>query len=227
MGVDFVLHTLPISIRPEVIIAELNDIQQDRNLSGLIIQLPLPEKLYSPKVLNNIQPEVDVDFLSEASMGKVVMGTNEIEPPTTGSILTILRELKVKLAGKHITVVGMGALVGKPLSMLLEHEGASVTTCNSQTKDIPKKCRQADIIVSCVGKKDLIRGSMVAPGAIVIDAGFSFFKGKSYGDVNFEEVKKVAGFLTPTPGGVGPITVALLLQNTVYSAEQKLKHLDY
>lgn len=222
VGVDFVLHALPANIAKEKLIDELKKIQADKNLSGLIMQLPIPEKLYVPEVLDAIGVHVDVDFLSEASMGQILMGTNKIEPPTPGSILAILRSLKVKLVGKDVTLVGMGTLVGKPLSMLLEHVGASVTTCNSKTKNITDKCRRAEVLVSCVGKKDLIRGNMVKPGAVVIDAGFSFYRGKSYGDVNLEEVQNIASYVTPTPGGVGPVTVALLLQNTVWCAEQKL-----
>jgi len=220
VGVDFVLRHFSEKISRVDLIANIKEIQRDKNLSGLIIQLPLPENLYCPEVLNAINTNVDVDFLSEASIGKILMGTNELEPPTPGAIMEILRELKVNLKGKNITIVGMGTLVGKPLAMLLEHTGASITTCNSKTKNIPDKCRQADIVVSCVGKKDLIRGDMVKRGAIVIDAGFSFYKGKSYGDINFEEVAKMAKYVTPTPGGVGPITVALLLKNTVACGEK-------
>ncbi len=223
VGVDFVLYHLPVDIKEKDLIKKLQKIQKDKKLSGLIIQLPLPENLYKREVLNMITEAVDVDFMSEFSMGKIMMGTNQIEPPTPGAILTILRELQIDLVGKNITIVGMGTLVGKPLSMLLEHEGSSITTCNSKTKDIPEKCLAADIVVSCVGKKDLIRGDMVKKGAVVIDAGFSFVGGKSYGDVNLSEVEKKASYVTPTPGGVGPITVALLLSNTVTNAEKKLK----
>jgi methylenetetrahydrofolate dehydrogenase (NADP+)/methenyltetrahydrofolate cyclohydrolase len=220
-GVDFALYEFGADIAKKELIKRLKEIQKDKAVSGLIIQLPIPEKLYCPEVLNAIKPERDVDFLSEPSLGKILMGTNENEPPTPGSILTILRDLKVNLEGKDITIVGMGTLVGKPLSMLLEHAGASITTCNNRTKDIPGKCRRADIIISCVGKKDLIRGDMVKDGAIVIDAGFSFFEGKSYGDVNFAEVSEKASYVTPTPGGVGPITVALLISNVVKLAKRK------
>lgn len=222
VGVDFMLRTLPKGVAKETLISELKRLQIDKNLAGLIIQLPLPEKLFCPEVLNTINPEVDVDFLNEKSMGTLMLATNQITPPTPGSILTILQDLKINLAGKDITIVGMGMLVGKPLAMLLINERASVITCNSATKNIKEKCLSADIVISCVGKKDLIRGNMIKPGAIVIDAGFSYFQGKSYGDVNLEEVEKIASYVTPTPGGVGPITVALLLRNTVWCAEKKL-----
>ena len=222
VGVDFVLRALPKSTTKESFISELKRLQIDKSLAGLIIQLPLPEKLFCPEVLNAINPAVDVDFLYEKSMGTLMLATNQITPPTSGSILAILHDLKISLAGKNITIVGMGMLVGKPLAMLLINERASVITCNSATKDIKEKCLSADILISCAGKKDLIRGNMVKPGAVVIDAGFSFFKGKSYGDVNVAEVGKIASRVTPTPGGVGPITVALLLRNTVWRAEKKL-----
>ena len=218
-GVDFELYKFGQDVTKKELVGSLKQIQKNKAVSGLIIQLPIPERLYCPEVLNAIKPQVDVDFLSEPSLGKILMGTNEIEPPTPGSILTILRDLNIDLNGKDITIVGMGTLVGKPLSMLLEHAGASIITCNSQTKDIPGKCRQADIVISCVGKKDLIRGDMVKNGAIVIDAGFSYVGGKSYGDINFAEVSQKASFVTPTPGGVGPVTVALLISNVVKLAK--------
>ncbi len=149
------------------------------------------------------------------------MRTNIIVPPTPGAVLTILNDLKVDLSGKNATIIGMGALVGKPLAIMMVNEGASVTTCNSRTKDTKEKCLAADIIVTGVGKKDLLRGDMVKPGAIVIDTGVCFEDEKMYGDIHFEEVKEIASYVTPTPGGVGPITVARLLWNTVLCAEKK------
>ena len=221
-GIEFILKRFPASISAKKLVEEVKKIQTKEKLSGLIIQLPLPEKLYTPDVLNAVNPAIDVDCLTDSNIGKLVMRTNHIFPPTPYAVITILKELKIEIASKNITIVGMGALVGKPLAIILANEGATVTTCNSRTKDLKGKCFGADIIVTGVGKKDLLTGAMVKKGAIVIDTGIVFENGKMYGDVNREEVLQKATYLTPTPGGVGPITVALLLANTVACA-QRLK----
>lgn len=223
-GIEFALHKLPKNISKNDLIKILEKIQKNKKLSGLILQLPLPEKLYVPEVLNAINPKVDVDFLTNDNLGKLIMNTSPLEPPTPGAIMTILRELKMDLAGRNITIVGMGALVGKPLAVMLANAGASVITCNSRTKDIKNKCLSADVVVTCVGKKDLLRGNMIKPGAIVIDAGINFFDGKVFGDANAQEITAKASYFTPTPGGVGPITVALLLWNTVRCARLNFKN---
>lgn len=222
-GIEFIIKRFPASINAKKLMAEVQKIQTKEKLSGLIIQLPLPEKLYTPDVLNAVNPAIDVDCLTDTNIGKLVMRTNYIFPPTPYAVITILKKLKIEIASKNITIVGMGALVGKPLAIILANEGATVTTCNSRTKNIQAKCLSADIIVTGVGKKDLLRGNMVKKGAIVIDTGICFENGKMYGDVNREEVIKKAAYLTPTPGGVGPITVALLLANTVACAQRMKK----
>ncbi|MFA6105310.1 MAG: bifunctional 5,10-methylenetetrahydrofolate dehydrogenase/5,10-methenyltetrahydrofolate cyclohydrolase [Patescibacteria group bacterium] len=221
VGIDFTLHRLPADVTARAIIKKIKDVQ--KKSSGLLIQLPLPEKLYTPDILNAIDPNVDVDCLTHENLGRLVMKSHFVAPPTPGAALAILKELNINLSGKDITIIGTGALVGKPLAIMLVNEGASVTTCNSRTKNLKEKCLSADIIVTGVGKKDIVRGDMVKPGAIVIDTGFVYENGKLMGDVNFDEVSKVAGHLTPTPGGVGPITVAQLLQNTIICAEKKFE----
>jgi methylenetetrahydrofolate dehydrogenase (NADP+)/methenyltetrahydrofolate cyclohydrolase len=220
-GIDFVLKKFPATISEKKLVDEIHHLQKKEKPTGLIIQLPLPERLYKSNVLNAVDPGIDVDCLTDQNIGKLVMRTNKIFPPTPLAVVTILRELKINLAGKDVTIVGMGALVGKPLAIILANEGASVTTVNSRTKNVKAKCLNADIIVTGVGKKDLLRGDMVKKGAIVIDTGIAFENGKMYGDVNREEVLKKAAYLTPTPGGVGPITVALLLANTVECAKRQ------
>lgn len=219
VGIDFKLHSLPISISKTDLIKKIKTLQ--RKSSGLIVQLPLPEKLYTSEILNAIDPNIDVDCLTHENLGRLMMKSNFISPPTPAAAFAILEELKINLSGKNVTIIGMGALVGKPLAIMMINEGASVTTCNSRTTNIKEKSLLADIIITGVGKKNILRGDMVKPGAIVIDTGFVYENGKLMGDVNFDEVKKVAGFITPTPGGVGPITVARLLLNTVICAERK------
>ena len=222
-GINFVLKQFPISISKNKLIDEIKKLQKKEKLSGLIIQLPLPEKLYVSEVINAVDPKIDVDCLTDTNIGKLVMCTNYIFPPTPYAVITILKEINFDVAGKNITIVGMGALVGKPLSIILSNAGASVTTCNSRTRDTKAKCLMADVVITGVGKKDLLRGDMVKTGAIVIDTGIVFENGKMYGDANKEEILSKASYFTPTPGGVGPITVALLLQNTVLCAKNNIK----
>ncbi|MEK7644177.1 MAG: bifunctional 5,10-methylenetetrahydrofolate dehydrogenase/5,10-methenyltetrahydrofolate cyclohydrolase [Patescibacteria group bacterium] len=223
VGIEFVLHQLPARITRKKIIEKINEIQTDARLSGLIVQLPLPEPLFTDEVLNAIRPEYDVDCLTDANLGRLVKGDDTILPPTPGAVMAILENLGVPVSGKNVTILGTGALVGKPLAIILMNMGASVTTCNSRTVDTKQKCLQADILISAVGKKDLVRGEMIKEGAIVIDSGVDFVHNQMFGDVNFEEAVVKAGFVTPTPGGVGPITVARLLWNTVLCAEKNAK----
>lgn len=225
IGVDCTLYRFSAAIKQAELLQEMERIQAQEHLSGLIVQLPIPEHLYTPEVLNAVSPERDVDCLTDRSVGRLAMGTADIEPPTAGAVMAILRHLGVELAGKNTTIVGMGALVGKPLALLLINARSSVTTANSATKPLSAKTKTADIVVSGVGKAGLIRGAMVKRGAIVIDAGIAFDKkGKVTGDVHISSVIKQAKWLTPTPGGVGPITVALLLKNTVTLCKKTLKH---
>ncbi|MBI2038076.1 MAG: bifunctional 5,10-methylenetetrahydrofolate dehydrogenase/5,10-methenyltetrahydrofolate cyclohydrolase [Candidatus Magasanikbacteria bacterium] len=219
-GMDFALYEFPKNISKEELIDAVHAIQKDSQLTGLIIQLPLPERLYKPDVLNAINPAIDVDCLTDANIGKLVMKSNHIEPPTPWAVIKTLKEIKFNLVGKNVTIVGAGALVGKPLAIMLVNELASVTTCNSYTKDIKKKCLEADVIVSAVGKQNLIKADMVKKGAVVIDTGIVYINGKMQGDVDFASVSKKTKFITPTPGGIGPITVAKLLLNTVTCAKK-------
>jgi len=224
VGINFTLHKFPADITKEELIKQVKDIQNNPKLTGLIVQLPLPEPLYTTDVLNAIRPEIDVDCLTDVNLGKIVMKTNTIVPPTPGAVITILKDIGTDLVGKDVTIVGTGALVGKPLAIMMMNEGASVTTINSNNKNTKEKCLGADIIVSGVGKKDLVRGDMVKKGAVVIDTGVDFENGKMFGDVNVEEIDKIASYVTPTPKGVGPNTVARLLWNTAVCAEQLFKN---
>ncbi len=219
VGIDFVLHELPENITKEDLIQAIGRIQKDSQLTGLIVQLPLPERLYVPEVLNAINTAIDVDCLTDCNIGKLVMKTNLIEPPTPWAVIKTLKEINLDLAGKNITIIGAGALVGKPLAVMLINELASVTTCNSRTKDIKKKCLEADVIISAVGKENIITADMVKKGTVVIDTGIVYTDGKMHGDVDFDKVSKIASYITPTPGGIGPITVAKLLLNTATCAK--------
>jgi methylenetetrahydrofolate dehydrogenase (NADP+) / methenyltetrahydrofolate cyclohydrolase len=222
IGLDFELVKLPEYINKEDIISKIDEIQRDKNLSGLIVQLPLPEPLYTPEVLNTVKPEFDVDCLTDQNIKKLESGNLSLLPPTPGAVISILEDLKIDLNNKKVAIFGRGALVGKPLATIMRNLGAAVTVIHSKTEGVVEKSISSDVVVSAVGKKNLIRGDMVKEGAIVIDTGVDFDEnGKMCGDVNMKEVSQKAAYLTPTPGGVGPITVARLLFNTVLLAEKK------
>lgn len=220
-GIKFNLFSYPQNITEEKLIANIKSIQKKNKLTGLIVQLPLPEHLYTPHILNAIDPEIDIDCLTHENMGRLIMKWGELYPPTAAAVMEVIESLNIDLPGKQVVILGAGALVGKPLAIMLMNARATVTICNSATKNTKKVCQSADIVVSGVGKKDLVRGNMIKKGAVVIDTGICFEKNKLYGDVNLKEVDRKASAVTPTPGGIGPITIAKLLQNTVLCAEKR------
>ncbi len=225
VGMDFIMYHFPNSVPKTELAKKIKEIQKNKKIVGMIVQLPLPERLYTPDVLNAINPEIDVDCLTDTNTGKLVMGTSWLTPPTPTAVMEVLKNIKINLKGKNITIVGTGALVGRPLAIMMMNAGASVITCNSRTNNTKEKCLEADIVVMAVGKKDLLRGDMIRPGTIVIDTGIAFEQGKMYGDANRLEILEKCSYLTPTPGGIGPITVALLLRNTVICAKRRQKQI--
>lgn len=220
VGMEFELHAYPSSITQAVLKEEIKKIQKDTKLSGLIIQLPVPDDFY-PNILDVVEPRFDVDCLTHDNLGKLVMNTHTIVPPTPGAVLTVLKETDIELKGKKIVVIGAGVLVGKPLSVLLMNMQATVITCNEFTTDLKKYTQEADIVISGVGKKHIVTEDMIKDGAIVIDAGVDFENDQMFGDVDFERVQQKASYITPTPGGIGPITVAHLLWNTAILAKMQ------
>jgi methylenetetrahydrofolate dehydrogenase (NADP+)/methenyltetrahydrofolate cyclohydrolase len=222
IGIKFELHQYPATVSGSELASQIRRIQK-KDISGIIVQLPLPKTLDKQVILNELDPELDVDNLSWVSLGKLMIGDNALIPPAPGAILEILKSHQVSLSGKHVVIVGQGDLIGKPLTNILLRLPVTLTTCNKFTKDLPAITKQADILVTGVGRFNLIRGRMVKPGAVVIDAGVTFRHKKMFGDINFAEVSQVASLVTPTPGGVGPITVAKLLENTAAIASKKAK----
>ncbi len=214
IGLKFTLYRFPAQIKTKQLVAELQKIQ-NQNLSGIIVQLPLPKGIEKRQVLNAIHPNLDVDFLSWESLGKLVIGENELIPPSPGAILEILKYYRIPLKAQHIVLVGGGDLIGKPFANLLLQLPVTLTVCNKETKNLAAVTRQADILITGTGVAELIKGNMVRNGVIAIDAGVSFKGKKMFGDLKFDEVAQKAALITPTPGGVGPITVAKLLENTV------------
>jgi len=219
-GINFSLTELPTSSSKKTIIDTIQDIQSNPAITGLIVQLPLPHREWENDVVNTIHPHIDVDCLTDTNLGKLVSETNIIVPPTPGAVLDILESLGIHPAGKRVVIVGTGTLVGKPLAIMMMNREATVISCNVQTANLKDLTKTADILVSAVGKKHLIIEDMVKKGAIVIDAGVDFDNGEMFGDVDVEHVQTRAAYVTPTPGGVGPLTVARLLENTVALTEQ-------
>lgn len=220
IGIKFSLYRFPQNIGLLDLVLEIKNIQK-QNLTGIIVQLPLPPNLDKKRILNELDPEIDVDYLSWESLGKLVVGENNLVPPTPGAILEILKFYKVSLIGSHVVLVGAGDLIGKPLTNLFLHMPLTLTICRKESKDLSQYTKQADILITGAGKAKLIRADMVKKGAVVIDAGVSFKGKKIFGDVDFGPVSKKASIISPTPGGVGPVTVAKLLDNVVAIAKIK------
>ncbi len=185
-----------------------------------MVQLPLPDGIDAEKVLLSISPEKDVDAFHPVNVGKIMIGNFDFLPCTPAGVMELIRLTGIEVSGKECVVVGRSNIVGKPQAMLLLHENGTVTICHSRTKNLKEVCRRADILVAAVGKPKFITADMVKEGAIVIDVGMDRDEnGKLCGDVDFDEVKNVASAITPVPGGVGPMTIAMLMKNTVKAAE--------
>jgi methylenetetrahydrofolate dehydrogenase (NADP+)/methenyltetrahydrofolate cyclohydrolase len=214
-GIDFKLFKFPAKIKPERLKKEIEKIVINSANSGLVIQLPLPKKFLPEEFLNLIPEEKDVNVLSEKSLGKFYQGTLKILPPTVEGILSLFKNYKIKILGRDIVILGVGRLVGFPLATQLLKEKATVSVLNEFTKDAPFFTKKADILISGVGKANLIKQDMVKKRAVIIDAGSSIKRGKLVGDIDFKSVSKKVSFIAPVPGGVGPMTVACLLKNLV------------
>ena len=214
-GINFKLFKFPAKISVLEFKKEIEKIVKSKVTSGVIIQLPLPKKFLAEEFLNLIPEEKDVDVLSEKSLGKFYQGTLKILPPTVNGILYLLKSYKIGSIGKNVVIVGAGRLVGFPLATQLLKEKATLSVLNEWTRDAFSFTKKADILISGVGKPNLIKGNAVKKGGVVIDAGTSMKDGKLIGDVDFGSVSKKASHIAPVPGGVGPLTVACLLENLV------------
>ena len=213
VGIGFELFKFPAQIGVAELKQEINKIVKDPANSGIIIQLPLPKNFIPEEFLNLIPEEKDVDVLAEGSLGKFYQGTLRISPPSVNGILRLLKNYRIKLKGKNVVILGAGRLVGFPLAIQLLKEKATLSVLNEFSASAPSFIKKADILVSAVGKPNLIKEKMVEKGVIVIDAGSTIERGRSVGDVDFKNIVKKASFITPVPGGVGPLTVACLLEN--------------
>ncbi|MCS6776344.1 MAG: bifunctional methylenetetrahydrofolate dehydrogenase/methenyltetrahydrofolate cyclohydrolase FolD [Chloroherpetonaceae bacterium] len=202
----------------EALVARLN---ADPAVTGILVQHPLPKHLHEPAVLDQVSAHKDVDGISRVSLGALINGEPAFPSCTPAGILALLDRYNLPIEGKRAVVVGRSIILGKPIALMLLNRHATVTICHSRTPDLATETRQADILVAAAGRPELITGDMIKPGAVVIDAGYNRVEGRTgdVGDVHFESAARVAGWITPVPGGVGPMTIAMLLRNTLFAAE--------
>jgi methylenetetrahydrofolate dehydrogenase (NADP+)/methenyltetrahydrofolate cyclohydrolase len=221
VGIHSEVHHLAAGSPQDVVLATLEKLNRNPRLHGILLQLPLPPLLDAERVMQSITPEKDVDGLTWGSLGSLVAGRPVFEPCTPAGVIVLLERSGIAMDGRHAVVVGRSVIVGKPVALMLMAQGATVTICHSRTHGLADHTRRADILVAAVGRTRLITGEMVKPGAAVIDVGINRLPdGKLAGDVDFQSVRGVAGFITPVPGGVGPMTIAMLMSNTVCAAER-------
>ena len=212
---------LPEETTEEELLALVKKLNEDINIHGILVQLPLPEHLDDEVIIANIDPKKDVDAFHPSNVGKIMIGNYDFLPCTPAGVMVLLEKSGIDVSGKECVVVGRSNIVGKPQAMLLLHANGTVTICHSRTKDLAEVTRRADILVVAIGKADFITGDMVKDGAVVIDVGMNRkADGKLTGDVDFATVEPKASYITPVPGGVGPMTITMLLRNTLTSAKK-------
>ncbi|MDR1057183.1 MAG: bifunctional methylenetetrahydrofolate dehydrogenase/methenyltetrahydrofolate cyclohydrolase FolD [Coxiellaceae bacterium] len=212
-------HNLPESTSETELLNLINSLNQDNTIDGILVQLPLPKQIRSNKVLENILPDKDVDGFHPYNLGKLSIGQPILQPCTPKGIMTLLKSTGVDLKGMNAVVIGASNIVGKPMAMELINARCTVTICRSTTQNLPSVVRQADIIVVATGVAQMVKGDWIKKGAIVIDVGINKLpNGRLVGDVDFDQAKEYASWITPVPGGVGPMTVATLMENTFHAA---------
>jgi len=220
-GLHSVLEQYPASLSEADLLARVHALNADPAIHGILVQLPLPPHIDAQRVIETISPDKDVDGFHVASAGALMVGRPGFRPCTPYGCMKMLESIGCDPRGKHAVVIGRSNIVGKPMAMLLLQASATVTVCHSATRDLAHHTRQADIVVAAVGRRRMLGADMVKPGAVVIDVGMNRDEhGKLCGDVDFERVKEVAGWITPVPGGVGPMTITMLLVNTLEAAER-------
>ncbi len=221
LGIISEEYALPESTTEEQLlelIAELND---KKSINGILCQLPLPSHIDEKRVIDSISPEKDVDAFHPHNVGRIMIGDYDFVPCTPAGIMEMLEYEGIDVEGKKCVVIGRSNIVGKPMGMLLLHKNGTVTICHSRTRDLKEICRSADILIAAVGKAKFVTADMVKLGAVVIDVGMNRVDGKLCGDVDFDMVEGIASAITPVPGGVGPMTIAMLMQNTLTAAKKQ------
>lgn len=215
-GIKSYEYALPEETSEEQLLELVDTLNNDKNINGILVQLPLPKQINEEKIIKRISPLKDVDAFNAVNVGKIMIGNYAFLPCTPAGVMELIHSTGTEISGKECVVIGRSNIVGKPMAMLLLHENATVTICHSRTKNLAEVCRRADILVSAVGKADFVTADMVKDGAVVIDVGMNRnAENKLCGDVKYDEVEPKASFITPVPGGVGPMTIAMLMKNTL------------
>lgn len=223
-GIQSFEYALPEETTQEQLLELIDTLNTDEKVNGILVQLPLPQGLDEKKVIERISPIKDVDAFHAENVGKIMIGNYAFLPCTPAGVMELIHSTGTEISGKECVVIGRSNIVGKPMAMLLLHENATVTICHSRTKNLAEVCRRADLLISAVGKADFVTADMIKDGAVVIDVGMNRnAEGKLCGDVKFEEAEKKASFITPVPGGVGPMTIAMLMKNTVMAKRLQSK----
>lgn len=220
IGISFEICNFSASISEDQLVSEISALNLKPTVCGLIVQLPLPEGVDKNRILDCINPNIDVDVMTALNLGKFFAGTSTLLPPTASAIMRILDEQQIELRGKKVLVIGAGFLVGRPVSLMLLQRDATLMVANSETRNLAELCLQADVIIAGTGTPGLIKADMVKDGAILIDAGTAESKGVIKGDVDLESMAQKDVYITPVPGGVGPVTIAMLLSNVVQRARE-------
>ena len=219
-GIDSYEYALPEETTEEELLRLIDQLNHDSKVNGILVQLPVPKQIDDHKIIAAISPLKDVDAFTEGNVGKIMIGEYNFLPCTPAGCMDLIDSTGVSVDGKNCVVIGRSNIVGKPMAMLLLHRNGTVTICHSHTKNLREICSQADILVAAVGKAGCVTAEMVKEGAVVIDVGMNRnAEGKLCGDVDFEAVEKKAGYITPVPGGVGPMTIATLMRNTLTAAK--------
>ena len=221
LGIISEEYALPESTTEKELLGLIDTLNSKRSINGILCQLPLPRHLDEKRIINAISPEKDVDAFHPVNVGRIMIGDYDFVPCTPAGIMEMLAYENIETEGKRCVVIGRSNIVGKPMAMLLLHKNGTVTICHSKTRNLKEICLGADILVAAVGKAKFVTADMVKEGAVVIDVGMNRENGKLCGDVDFEAVKEKASAITPVPGGVGPMTIAMLMQNTLTAAKRQ------
>lgn len=218
VGLKSFAYYLPEGASKKEIIELIETLNSDSCVDGILVQLPLPNKSDESEILSHVLPSKDVDGFHAVNAGNLLLGNENLTACTPSGIIELIKSTGISIEGKHAVVLGRSNIVGKPIAMLLLQNNATVTVCHSKTRNISDITKQADILVVAIGKKEFVTGDMIKKGAVVIDVGMNRVDGKLYGDVNFEQASKHASYITPVPGGVGPMTITMLMSNTLKAA---------
>ncbi len=220
VGIESFQYALPAQTTQEELLHLVNQLNADVRVNGILVQLPLPKHIDETAIIHAIDPKKDVDAFHSANVGKIMIGDYDFLPCTPAGVMTLLDNTGIEIAGKHCVIIGRSNIVGKPQAMLMLHRHATVTICHSKTQNLNEITRQADIVIAAVGRAKFVKADMIKSGAVVIDVGINRDEnGKLCGDVDFQEVEKIASYITPVPGGVGPMTITTLLENTLRAAQ--------